>query len=121
MQEIKVECEFGCDELVTINKMNEHRYTCESSEFICSIENCKFKGSSSDAMNHMLNDHELYLIILAEQFGKLQSGIEKYDNNSSYCKLVANNNMRQLNIKMNNYKSDISEFLSESSFFDELI
>eukprot|EP00340_Litonotus_pictus_P003770 CAMPEP_0170519764 /NCGR_PEP_ID=MMETSP0209-20121228/5057_1 /TAXON_ID=665100 ORGANISM="Litonotus pictus, Strain P1" /NCGR_SAMPLE_ID=MMETSP0209 /ASSEMBLY_ACC=CAM_ASM_000301 /LENGTH=101 /DNA_ID=CAMNT_0010805725 /DNA_START=191 /DNA_END=496 /DNA_ORIENTATION=- len=101
--------------------MKEHRYECRSSEFSCTIESCKFKGTNKEMLDHFVSTHELHLILLAEQFPKLQNNYEKFDINNSSVKLNANNNMRELNKKMNNYKSeDMSEFMSES-FFDEFI
>jgi predicted molibdopterin-dependent oxidoreductase YjgC len=100
--------------------MKEHRYDCENAKFECSLPNCKFKGTRNESMKHLIADHSLHLLVLSENYSKIQNNFDKFEVSNSSIKLNTNNNMQELNKKMNNYKSEISEFFSES-YFDELI
>lgn len=120
LNEIKIICSYGCDKFITINRMKEHRYDCDKAVFDCSLPSCNFKGTKNEAMKHLISDHSLHLLVLAENFNKIQTNFEKFEVSNSSIKLNTNSNMQELNKKMNNYKSEISEFFSES-YFDELI
>lgn len=77
LDEIKIMCNYGCESFINLNKMHEHRYTCEKYEFTCSINSCKFKGSRENALKHIVNSHGFQAIMFAENIDKFTPFLDK--------------------------------------------
>lgn len=124
LKEVEIKCIYGCDKMVTFTNMNKHRYHCSNGEFKCKIDNCQFTGLRDDALNHMANEHPELLIILSEHYNEISDKIDKLDESKCSNKFGFNNNMRNLNKKLNEYKSDISDFYDcafDDSIEDEMM
>lgn len=127
LEEISIICHFGCEELIKINKMKEHRYDCKKAVFKCTIENCNYSLTKDQMSNHIVSEHLVPVMLITEQYENLKSLFDKHDVKKPLNKKsnIPQLDLNQLNFKMNyNYNYSVEDMMidsaSHSDYFDEI-
>jgi hypothetical protein len=83
LKSIKVTCKYNCGKKISYEEMRNHLLICENKEFLCSFDNCNFKGKKSEILKHLIKEHEIYMLTFMEyydNFNKIMNKIIKsYD------------------------------------------
>jgi hypothetical protein len=77
MKEMKVQCKFGCSQLINLSELKIHRFICTESKFKCSVDNCNFEGKREESLEHFAESHTDDLVIMTENFSSLKNIFEK--------------------------------------------
>lgn len=71
-------CPYGCDSILTLDKIKIHRYKCQEAIFRCTIDDCKYEDTRLNIMKHIQVEHQEYISILAENFACLKSTFDRH-------------------------------------------
>jgi hypothetical protein len=77
LQRVELKCRHHCGGKFTYEEMKLHMYRCESRIFKCTIEFCCFVGRKLELIPHMLENHDVYLMALLENYDDFQETFEK--------------------------------------------
>jgi hypothetical protein len=77
MKELKVECRYGCNEIINLSDLKIHRFYCNESKFNCTIEKCEYVGERNDILAHLKEKHCDKIMLMAENFPKLKTIFDK--------------------------------------------
>ena len=77
LKSIKVTCKFGCGKKFLYEEMRYHLLICENKEYFCSFDNCIFKGKKKEILNHLIKEHQIYMLSLMEYYNSFNNIINK--------------------------------------------
>ena len=83
MHSIIVKCKYGCEKRLPFNSMRTHLLSCEKKVYECSFPKCNYKGIKKDMLNHLVHNHEIYLLFLMENYDYFKTEINKITNNEN--------------------------------------
>lgn len=147
LQKVELKCRHHCGGKFTYEEMKLHMYRCESRILKCTIEFCCFVGRKYELIPHMMENHEIYLMALLENYDDFQEAFDKilknpidkrppkkdsspfnYDMEYSYpgvlprLRTIVNANPDNNNITNTNLLNRNSDNYNEYNYdFDELI
>jgi hypothetical protein len=77
LQRVELKCRHHCGGKFTYDEMKLHMYRCESRIFKCTIEFCCFVGRKFELIPHMLENHDIYIMALLENYDDFEEAFEK--------------------------------------------
>lgn len=75
-KEIKIHCKY-CGAYLPYREVVKHMMVCEEKMFLCSFSNCSFKGKKKEMVDHMVKSHELFMLVLMEEYPSFAKEIKK--------------------------------------------
>ena len=77
LQRIELKCRHHCGGKFTYDEMKLHMYRCESRIFKCTIEFCCFVGRKFELIPHMIENHDIYIMALLENYDDFEEAFKK--------------------------------------------
>ena len=77
LKTIRLTCKYGCGKKLLYEEMRYHLLICDNKEYFCSFDNCNFKGKKSEILNHLIKEHQIYMLSLMEYYDNFINIINK--------------------------------------------
>lgn len=75
-KEIKIHCKY-CNAYLPYRELIKHMMVCEEKMFECSFGHCCYKGKKKEIVAHMIKSHELFMLVLMEEYPSFSKEIKK--------------------------------------------
>ncbi len=75
-KEIKIHCKY-CSAYLPYREVLKHMMVCEEKMFLCSFSKCSYKGKKKEMVAHMIKSHELFMLVLMEEYPSFAKEIKK--------------------------------------------
>jgi E3 ubiquitin-protein ligase NRDP1 len=109
MDNIYVDCCYGCEKSLPISQLKVHRFFCEKSTFKCTVNNCNVEATKNEIFKHMKECHSDQMVILAEHYASVKNIFDKH---SLIEQIRSINEEKKDKVFNGNSYSDIQSFLN---------